>query len=47
MQTFDDYNNLAAMGADQNPDDPRLYLDAYQEGLFKKSNKVAIKEDIL
>ena len=43
MQNFDNYNNLAAMGAEQDPDDPKSYIEAYQEGLFKKTNKVAIK----
>ena len=43
MQNFDNYNNLAAMGAEQDPDDPKAYIEAYQEGLFNKSNKVAIK----
>ena len=31
------------MGAEQDPDDPKAYIEAYQEGLFKKTNTVAIK----
>ena len=34
------------MGAEQDPDDPKAYIEAYQEGLFKKTNKVAIKRRI-
>ena len=43
MQTFNDYNNLAAKVALENPDDPKAYVETYQEDLFQTTNKIKIK----
>lgn len=43
MLTLNDYNNLAAKVAEENPNDPKAYVETYQEDLFQTTNKIKIK----
>ena len=43
MQNFTTFNNLAAQTAQQDPDDPIAFTQAYQDDLFHKSNKITFK----
>lgn len=43
MQDFATFNNLAAQVAEQNPDDPVAFTQAYQNDLFRQGNKITFK----